>query len=51
MDFDAEDFVGIENIKTSKFTIRHIGVVDELRDPRPIMEVLKALFISNPDLA
>ncbi len=49
--FDAEDFVGIKNIKTSKFTIRHIGVVDELRDPRPIMEVLKALFISNPDLA
>lgn len=48
--FDAEDFVGIENIKTSKFTIRHIGVVDELRDPRPVMEVIKALFISNPDL-
>ncbi|MDZ7646361.1 MAG: hypothetical protein U5K54_03790 [Cytophagales bacterium] len=47
--FDAEDFTGIEKIKTSKFTVRHIGVVDELRDPRPIMEVVKELCTSNPD--
>jgi len=49
--FDAEDFVGIENIKTSKFTIRHIGVVDELRDPRPVVEAIKVLCASNADFA
>ena len=49
--FDVEDFKSIKNIKTSKFAIRHIGVVDELRDPRPIMEVIKELCISNPDFA
>lgn len=48
--FDAEDFKGIEQVRTTKFTIRHIGVVDELRDPRPVMEAIKTLFISNPDL-
>jgi len=39
--FDEADFNGIVHVKTKKFTLRHIGVVDELRDPRPIMEAIK----------
>jgi glycosyltransferase involved in cell wall biosynthesis len=45
--FDEEDFKGIVRVKTSKFTLRHIGVVDELRDPRPIMEALKKICQSD----
>lgn len=47
--FDEEDFEGIENIHTEKFTIRHVGIVDELRDPRPVMEALKQLSVSTPE--
>lgn len=47
--FDEEDFEGIENKQTEKFTIRHVGIVDELRDPRPVMEALKQLSFSTPE--
>lgn len=42
--FDEDDFKDIAHQPTVKFTLRHIGVVDELRDPRPIMEVLRELI-------
>lgn len=45
--FDEDDFKGIVHLKTDKFTIRHIGVVDELRDPKPVMEAIKALCLKN----
>ena len=45
--FDEDDFKGIVHQKTRKFTIRHIGVVDELRDPKPVMEAIKALSQEN----
>ena len=45
--FDEDDFKGIVHQKTSKFTIRHIGVVDELRDPKPVMEAIKALCLKD----
>lgn len=38
--FDEEDFARVEHVHTSRFTIRHVGLVDELRDPRPVMEVI-----------
>lgn len=47
--FDEEDFSGIENKQTEKFTIRHVGIVDELRDPRPVMEALKQVCVSTPE--
>ncbi len=47
--FDEEDFEGIENKQTEKFTIHHVGIVDELRDPRPVMEALKQLSVSTPE--
>jgi hypothetical protein len=45
--FDEDDFKSITKIKTSKFTLRHIGIVDELRDPKPVMEGLKQLAMSD----
>jgi hypothetical protein len=49
--FDEDDFAGIVHKKTSRFTIRHVGVVDELRDPRPVMEAVKALCLENQEFA
>ncbi|HZY78057.1 MAG TPA: glycosyltransferase family 4 protein [Cyclobacteriaceae bacterium] len=39
--FDTDDFEQVKRVRTEKFTIRHTGVVDELRDPRPFMVALK----------
>ena len=49
--FDEEDFDKIEHVRNEKFTIRHIGVVDELRDPRPVMNALKGMLLGNQILA
>lgn len=48
--FDEDDFAGIVHTRTAKFTIRHIGMVDELRDPRPFMESVKMLLNKEPAL-
>jgi len=48
--FDTDDFEKIDRVKTSKFTIRHTGVVDELRDPRPFMSALMKAFSANEDI-
>lgn len=47
--FDEDDFRGIERRRTAKFSIRHIGMVDELRDPRPFMLALAELLRERPD--
>ena len=49
--FDVDDFKNIIHSRTDKFTIRHIGIVDELRDPRPVMEAIKEVCNSHPQLA
>ncbi|MGB4975021.1 MAG: glycosyltransferase family 4 protein, partial [Cyclobacteriaceae bacterium] len=49
--FDEEDFDKVEHIRTEKFTIRHIGIVDELRDPRPVMKALMELLKEDSALA
>ncbi len=49
--FDEDDFKNIIHISTNKFTIRHVGIVDELRDPRPVMEAIKELCNDNAELA
>jgi glycosyltransferase involved in cell wall biosynthesis len=49
--FDEDDFRNIVHTRTSKFTIRHIGIVDELRDPRPVVEAIKQLCASDADFA
>jgi glycosyltransferase involved in cell wall biosynthesis len=49
--FDDEDFRGIAKVRTKRFTIRHIGMVDELRDPRPVMKALRELAVDTPEFA
>lgn len=48
--FDETDFAGIERKRTTRFTLRHIGMVDELRDPRPFMEAVKMMLDKEPGL-
>ncbi|MFM8851087.1 MAG: glycosyl transferase [Cytophagales bacterium] len=45
--FDEDDFKDVRHHSTEKFTLRHIGVVDELRDPRPVMQAIKDLIIEG----
>jgi len=49
--FDEDDFKGIVSVRTEKFTIRHVGAVDELRDPRPVMEAVKEIVQSDSELS
>lgn len=49
--FDEDDFKNIVRSRTDKFTIRHVGIIDELRDPRPVMEAIKSLCQSNTELS
>lgn len=49
--FDEDDFKEIVSVKTKKFTIRHVGVVDELRDPKPVMEAVKLICQSDSEFA
>ena len=49
--FDEDDFAGIQKVKTKKFMIRHIGMVDELRDPKPFMLAAKTLAVASPDFS
>lgn len=48
--FDTDDFAKVQRQPTEKFTIRHTGVVDELRDPRPFMFALKNAIETHADL-
>jgi len=47
--YDPDDFRGIEYRRTDHFTIRHLGVVDDLRDPRPFMKALRQLLTDHPE--
>ena len=49
--FDEDDFKGIKKIRTARFTIAHVGMVDELRDPRPVMEVVRELCREDQDFS
>lgn len=49
--YDEDDFVGLHYVKGSRFTVRHIGVVDELRDPRPFMLAVREVCSENIELA
>ncbi len=48
--FDEDDFSGLQYAKGPRFTIRHLGVIDELRDPRPFMLAAKEACTENREL-
>ncbi len=45
--FDEDDFKSIQYCKSKKFTVRHVGIVNEKCDPRPFMEAVKKLAEEN----
>lgn len=47
--FDEDDFKNIRRVRTTQFTVRHIGMVDELRDPRPFMLAVKKSMEEKPE--
>jgi Glycosyl transferase 4-like domain len=49
--FDEDDFKTIQHHRTTQFTIRHIGGVDELRDPRPAMLAIKSICQRDADFS
>lgn len=49
--FDEEDFIAVKPFRTTQFTIRHIGMVDALRDPKPFLSVLKSLCADDHELS
>lgn len=49
--FDVDDFASVKRKRTSQFTLRHIGIVDELRDPRPILHSIRELCIIETGFA
>lgn len=48
--FDEDDFLIHQHKKTEQWTLRHIGMVDQLRDPRPFMLALKNVLTAHPDM-
>lgn len=49
--YDEADFKNSQKLPTSDFLIRHVGSVDDLRDPRPFIRVIKTLMRKNADFA
>lgn len=47
--FDEDDFKNIIHVRTENFVIRHIGVVNELCNPRPFMLALQSLCTSDQE--
>jgi glycosyltransferase involved in cell wall biosynthesis len=49
--FDEDDFRDVKIERPLKFTIRHVGIINEKCDPRPFMEAVRGLIRSNPSFA
>lgn len=49
--FDENDFAGIHYQRSPHFIIRHVGIVNELCNPRPFMAALRRLAERNAEFA
>jgi glycosyltransferase involved in cell wall biosynthesis len=49
--FDEDDFMNLSLTRPAKFTIRHIGIINEKCDPRPFVSALRDVINSHPDFA
>jgi glycosyltransferase involved in cell wall biosynthesis len=49
--FDEADFEGLQYRKSPEFLIRHVGIVNEKCDPRPVMEAIAQLCREEPEFA
>ena len=48
--FDEDDFKDFQLIKSDKFLIRHIGIVNEKCDPRPFMQAVSELCKDDEEI-
>jgi glycosyltransferase involved in cell wall biosynthesis len=46
--YDETDFANLSPVRTEKFVIRHVGIVNEKCNPRPFMQALKEVMLENP---
>lgn len=49
--YDEDDFRNMVSTRSEKFTMRHVGIVNEKCDPRPFMKALEAEMSSNRSFA
>lgn len=49
--YDHADFIGARKERSACFIIRHMGSVDDLRDPRPFMKALEIAISRESSLA
>jgi glycosyltransferase involved in cell wall biosynthesis len=49
--YDHADFAKAQKLRSPQFVIRHMGSVDDLRDPRPFMKALELTIAKEPGLA
>jgi glycosyltransferase involved in cell wall biosynthesis len=47
--YDADDFKNLSITKSSKFIIRHVGIINEKCDPRPFMKALEEAIADSTD--
>ena len=47
--FDEDDFKSITHVRTANFVVRHVGVVNELCNPRPFMLALESLCSTHQE--
>lgn len=47
--YDEEDFKTISRRKAENFLIRHVGIVNEKCDPRPLMKAVKDEMLADPE--
>jgi len=48
--FDENDFKGFQVVRSDKFLIRHIGIVNEKCDPRPFMVAVREVCEENEEI-
>lgn len=48
--FDEDDFQNFQVVRSDKFQIRHIGIVNEKCDPRPFMHAVASLCRENAEI-
>jgi hypothetical protein len=48
--FDEDDFKNFKRVKSDKFIICHVGIVNEQCNPTPFMQAMKILLVSKPEL-
>ncbi len=48
--FDEDDFSDIVYSRSDRFTIRHVGIINEKCDPRPLMTAIADVLLQHPQI-